>query len=158
MPHYLMQLSYTSEAWAGLAANPRNRIKDVEPVIKKAGMKLVYSSLSFGEYDIIAIVDAPDNVSVAGLAVDFAGGGSIKDVKTTPLISWEDGVRAMRKAGNITYTPYRPAAKKTAARKRPAARRRPVARKRTVARRRTVARKRPAARRRPARKAARRRR
>jgi uncharacterized protein with GYD domain len=158
MPHYLMQLSYTSEAWAGLAANPRNRIKDVEPVIRRAGMKLVYSSLSFGEYDIVAIVDAPDNVSVAGLAVDFAGGGSIKDVKTTPLISWEDGVKAMRRAGSIAYTPYQPGAKRTTARKRPAARKRAAARKRLAARKRTVARKRPVARRRPARKAARRRR
>jgi uncharacterized protein with GYD domain len=117
MPHYLIQLSYTSEAWADLAAKPRNRIKDVEPVIKKAGMKLVYSAMSFGEHDILAIVDAPDNVSVAGLAIDFAAGGSLKDVKTTPLISWEDGVKAMRKAGTaISYTPYKPA-KKSAARK-----------------------------------------
>ena len=115
MPHYLLQLSYTSEAWAGLTANPRNRIKDVEPVIKKAGMKLIYSALSFGEYDIVAVVDAPNNVAVAGLAIDFAAGGSLKDVKTTPLISWEDGVKAMRTAGKqISYTPYKPAAKKTA--------------------------------------------
>ena len=115
MPHYLLQLSYTSEAWAGLVASPRNRIKDVEPVIKKAGMKLVYSALSFGKHDIVVIVDAPDNVSVAGLAMDFAAGGSIKDIKTTPLISWEDGVKAMRKAGKqISYTPYKAATKKVA--------------------------------------------
>jgi uncharacterized protein with GYD domain len=111
MAHYLLQLSYTSEAWAGLVKTPRNRIKDVEPVIRKAGMKLVNSYMSFGEYDIVVIVDAPDNVSVAGLAMDFAAGGSIKDMKTTPLISWEDGVKAMRKAGKISYTPYRPASK-----------------------------------------------
>jgi uncharacterized protein with GYD domain len=123
MAHYLMQLSYTSDAWAGLAGNPRNRIKDVEPIIKKAGMNLVYSAMSFGEHDIVAIVDAKDNVSVAGLAIDFAAGGSIKDVKTTPLISWEDGVKAMRKAGQITYTPYRPAAKKAPAKRKAAARR-----------------------------------
>jgi uncharacterized protein with GYD domain len=118
MPHYLLQLSYTSEAWAGLAKSPRNRIKDVEPVIRKAGMKLVYSSLSFGEYDIVVIVDAPDNVAVAGLAIDFAAGGSIKDIKTTPLITWEDGVKAMAKAGKITYTPYKPASKAAARKKR----------------------------------------
>ena len=115
MPHYLLQLSYTSEAWAGLVASPRNRIKDVEPVIKKAGMKLVYSALAFGKHDIVAIVDAPDNVSVAGLAIDFAAGGSVRDVRTTPLISWEDGVKAMRKAGKqISYTPYKAASKKPA--------------------------------------------
>lgn len=115
MPHYLLQLSYTSEAWAGLVASPRNRIKDVEPVIKKAGMKLVYSALSFGKHDIVVIVDAPDNVSVAGLAMDFAAGGSVKNIRTTPLISWEDGVKAMRKAGKqISYTPYKPAGKKPA--------------------------------------------
>jgi uncharacterized protein with GYD domain len=110
-----MQLTYTPEAWAGLAASPRNRIKDVEPVIKKAGMKLIYSALSFGEYDIVAVVDAPNNVAVAGLAIDFAAGGSLKDVKTTPLISWDDGVKAMRTAGKqISYTPYSAATKKTA--------------------------------------------
>jgi uncharacterized protein with GYD domain len=117
--HYLMQLSYTPEAWAGLVKSPRNRIKDVEPAIKKAGMKLVNSYMSFGEYDIIAIVEAPDNVAIAGLAMDFAAGGSLKDVKTTPLISWEDGVKAMRAAGQkIQYTPYKPAAKKTARKRR----------------------------------------
>lgn len=118
MAHYLMQLSYTPEAWAGLVSSPRNRIKDVEPAIKKAGMKLVNSYLSFGEYDIVLIIDAPDNVAVAGLAMDFVAGGSIKDVITTPLISWEDGVKAMRKAGQITYTPYKAAAKAAARKKR----------------------------------------
>jgi uncharacterized protein with GYD domain len=119
MGHYLLQLSYTSEAWAGLVKSPRNRIKDVEPVIKKAGMKLLYSSLSFGEYDIVVIVDAPDNVAVAGLAMDFAAGGSIKDMKTTPLITWEDGVKSMRKAGKeISYTPYKPAKKAAAGKRR----------------------------------------
>lgn len=115
MPQYLMQLSYTGDAWAGLVASPRNRIKDVEPVIKKAGMKLIYSAMSFGEYDIVVIAEAPDNVSVVGLAMDLAGGGTIKDVKTTPLISWEDGVKAMRKAGKIEYTAYKPTATKQAA-------------------------------------------
>jgi uncharacterized protein with GYD domain len=119
VPHYLLQLAYTSEAWATLVKSPRNRIKDVEPVVKKAGMKIVASYLSFGEYDIIAIVEAPNNVAIAGLAMDFAAGGALKDVKTTPLISWEDGVKAMRKAGEqITYSPYRPAAKATTRKKR----------------------------------------
>jgi uncharacterized protein with GYD domain len=118
MPHYLIQAAYTPEAWAGLVKSPRNRIKDVEPVIKKGGMKLVTSYLSFGKYDIVLIVDAPDNVAVAGLVIDFAAGGSLKSINTTPLISWEDGVKAMRKSGQITYTPYRPASKPAARKKR----------------------------------------
>jgi uncharacterized protein with GYD domain len=67
----------------------------------------VCSYLAFGEEDIVLIAEAPDNVTAAGLAIDFAAGGSLRSVKTTPLLTWEEGVAAMRKAGEITYEPKR---------------------------------------------------
>jgi uncharacterized protein with GYD domain len=105
MAFYLIQASYTPEAWAKLAADPTNRIEQVRPAMEKAGIKLVCSYLSFGGEDIVLIADAPDNVHAAGLAIDFAAGGSLKSVKTTPLLTWEEGVAAMKKAAEITYVP-----------------------------------------------------
>jgi uncharacterized protein with GYD domain len=107
MPFYLVQASYTPEAWAKLASDPTNRIEQVRPAMEKAGIKLVCSYLAFGEEDIVLIAEAPDNVTAAGLAIDFAAGGSLRSVKTTPLLTWEEGVAAMRKAGEITYEPKR---------------------------------------------------
>jgi uncharacterized protein with GYD domain len=105
MPFYLIQASYTSEAWAKLANDPTNRLEQVRPAMEQAGIKLVCSYLAFGDEDIIIIAEAPDNVAAAGLAIDFAAGGALSSVKTTPLLTWEEGVQAMKKAGEITYEP-----------------------------------------------------
>ena len=105
MPHYLIQIAYTPEAWATLIKKPQNRITAVRPAMEKAGVKLEASYLSFGEYDAIILVEAPDNVTVSGLVMDFAAGGALRAVKTTPLVTWEDGVKAMKKAGQISYKP-----------------------------------------------------
>ncbi len=40
----------------------------------------------------------PDNVSVAAFSMAVAAGGSVKSVKTTPLMSMEEGVEAIKKA------------------------------------------------------------
>jgi hypothetical protein len=47
----------------------------------------------------------PDNISLASLALAAAAGGSLKSVKTTPLMSIADGLAALKKAGTSGYTP-----------------------------------------------------
>lgn len=74
-------------------------------MVEKAGVKIETSYMCFGEYDFFLVVDAPDDVTVAGLAIDFAAGGALRTIKTTPLLTWEDGVAAMKKAGQIPYEP-----------------------------------------------------
>jgi uncharacterized protein with GYD domain len=105
MAQFLVQVAYSPEAWASLVKNPQNRIPAVSAVIKKLGGKLLQGWLSFGEYDTVVIMEMPDNVSAAAFAVAIAAGGSCKSVKTTPLLSPEDGVAAMKKAGSSGYQP-----------------------------------------------------
>jgi hypothetical protein len=47
----------------------------------------------------------PDNISIAALALAAAAGGSLKSIKTTPLMSIADGLVALKKAGASGYTP-----------------------------------------------------
>jgi hypothetical protein len=47
----------------------------------------------------------PDNVSAAAFAMAIAGGGACKSVKTTPLMTGEEAVAAMKKAGGSGYKP-----------------------------------------------------
>jgi len=53
----------------------------------------------------VLIVQFPDNVSAASLAIALAAGGGVSNWKTTPLISMDDGVSAIKQAGNLTYNP-----------------------------------------------------
>jgi len=62
-------------------------------------------SRSFGQYDVIAITDMPDHVSAAAIAIAFAGGGACKSVNTVPLLTQEEALQAMRKAGESGYRP-----------------------------------------------------
>jgi uncharacterized protein with GYD domain len=51
------------------------------------------------------LVEMPDNISVAALALAAAAGGSLKSIKTTPLLSLTEGLAALKKAATSGYTP-----------------------------------------------------
>jgi uncharacterized protein with GYD domain len=105
MPHYLHQVAYSREGWEALLANPQNRIEAVKPAIEKLGGKLETAWFAFGEYDVIVVTELPDNVSAAAIAMAFAGGGACKAVQTTPLMSPEEALQALKKAGESGYRP-----------------------------------------------------
>lgn len=105
MPHYLHQVAYSTEGWSAIVAQPQDRLAIVRSAIEKLGGKLVHGWFAFGDYDVVAITEMPDNVSAAALAIAFAGGGACKSVHTTPLMSQEEALRAMRKAGESGYRP-----------------------------------------------------
>ena len=105
MPHYLQQVAYSREGWEAVVANPQNRFDAVRPAIEKLGGKIESAWFSFGDYDIVVILDLPDNVSAAAIAMAFAAGGACKSVQTTPLISPDEAVQALKKAKECGYRP-----------------------------------------------------
>jgi uncharacterized protein with GYD domain len=111
MPVYLHQVAYSREGWQALLAQPQDRVEAVRPAVEKLGGRIKDAWFTFGEYDILLITEMPDNVSAAAIAIAFAGGGACRSVQTTPLMSAEEAVKAMRKA---TESGYRPAASRAA--------------------------------------------
>ncbi len=105
MAHYLIQASYTSEAWAAQIKNPSNRLEQVNKMMAAAGVTFVSGYYAFGEYDLVIIAEAPDNKSVASAAIAAAGGGALSNIKTTVLMEPEEGVEAIRGAGKVSYAP-----------------------------------------------------
>jgi uncharacterized protein with GYD domain len=105
MAHYLFQVSYTSEAWAAQVSNPQNRVEAIRPVIERLGGHLESAYLSFGDYDAVVIAEMPDNSSAAALSLAASAGGALKAVKTTPLLTIEEGLEAMQKAAGAGYRP-----------------------------------------------------
>jgi len=105
MSSYLVQVSYSTEALAALIKNPQNRTEAVRKSVEKLGGKLTGIWLSFGDHDVVVIVELPDNIKAAALAMAVAASGTARSVKTTPLLSVEDGVAALKKAGNSGYKP-----------------------------------------------------
>ena len=105
MPHYLLQVSYTPEAWATMAKNPQDRVERVRPVIEGLGGKIVSAYFAFGDDDLIVIMEMPDNVSAAAFAISATAGGAVSSLTTTPLLTTAEAVEAMKKAGGTGYKP-----------------------------------------------------
>jgi uncharacterized protein with GYD domain len=105
MSHYLVQVAYTSDAWATMVKNPQDRIQAIIPAVERLGGKVKDGYLTFGEYDILAICEFPDNVSAAAFSLAATSGGACKVFRTTPLMTVAEGVDAMKKAGTAGYEP-----------------------------------------------------
>jgi len=105
MAQYLIQVAYTSEALASLVNAPQDRIAVVSKAVKKLGGKVVNGWMSFGEYDTALIAHLPDNIAAAAFAIALGAGGACKNVLTTPLLSVEEGVAAMKAAATVGYKP-----------------------------------------------------
>ena len=69
------------------------------------GGKLETFDHAFGDYDVVAIAELPDNASAAAIAMAAGAGGAVRAVKTTVLLSMSEAVEAMRRAGTVGYTP-----------------------------------------------------
>ena len=103
MPHYLQQVAYSIEGWKALVKKPQNRIEAVRPAIEKLGGKIESAWFTFGDYDVVLIVQMPSNVDASAISIAFAAGGACKAVKTTPLLTVEEAVEAMKKAAGSEY-------------------------------------------------------
>src|SRR5919202_4328664 len=101
MPLYMYQCAYTPESLAAQIREPKDRLEVVTPVIEAAGGKLLTGGYSFGEYDIVAIYEAPDDTAAAALALAFGAGGAVKTARSTKLLSGQEWIAALRKAQDV---------------------------------------------------------
>jgi len=107
MPYYLIQTAYTPESWEKMIKNPQDRVEIVRPAIEGLGGRIEAGYISFGEYDLAAIVEFPDNVSAAAFSISVSSKGGLKAFKTTPLMTTAEAQQAMEKAGGSSYAPPR---------------------------------------------------
>jgi uncharacterized protein with GYD domain len=103
MPLYLTRFSYTPETWARLIQNPEDRRKAAQEYIESVGGRLHGFWYAFGEYDGYTLWEAPDDVSMAAVALAIGSGGALSSIETTVLMSVEETIEALRKAGQIHY-------------------------------------------------------
>jgi uncharacterized protein with GYD domain len=97
MPKYLFQSSYTAEGLKGLRKEKASgRREAASRHIASLGGKLEAFYFAFGEDDVVAIADMPDNASAAALAIAVSASGFIR-TRTIPLLTAEETDQALQK-------------------------------------------------------------
>src|SRR6202022_3540908 len=105
MALYALQTAYAPVGWATVLKDPQNRMEAVKPVVQRLGGSVVDGWLTFGDYDVLVICQLPDNVSATALSMAISAGGAVRSVKTTPLVTFDEGLEALKKAKDAGYTP-----------------------------------------------------
>ena len=103
MPKYLVQASYTAEGLKGLQKDKASgRKAAVSSAVEALGGKLESFYFAFGNDDVIAILDMPNNVNASALSLAVSSSGMVR-TRTTPLLSVDDVDKALGMAAS-----YRP--------------------------------------------------
>ena len=103
MPKYLVQASYTADGIKGvLEKGGSSRPDAVKPMVEALGGSVEAFYFAFGDADAYVVLDMPDNVSVAAVAMTVNASGAVS-AKTTILLTPEEVDPAAQKS--VDYTP-----------------------------------------------------
>jgi uncharacterized protein with GYD domain len=102
MSFYLYQLSYSKEAIKAMVASPSDREAAARKLIEALGGKLHHLFFAFGEYDVICLVEGPDDRMMMAGAAAVASAGTISRSSTVKLMTAADAMAAMTMAGKVT--------------------------------------------------------
>ena len=101
MSKFLMQVSFTRDGIKGLAQEGGTRRRQaVEQFFGAVDGKLEALYFAFGDTDVYAVADFPDNVSAAALSLAANAAGAVR-VKATVLITPEEMDRAAQKCQGL---------------------------------------------------------
>ncbi|MCK9918627.1 GYD domain-containing protein [Microbacteriaceae bacterium K1510] len=101
MPTYITQGRYTRDAIKGMIVKPEDRADQVARLISKVGGRLVAYYVTFGEYDFLAIAEAPDDVQMAAALFAAGSGGGVTDLRTTVALTSIEAKGALAAAADL---------------------------------------------------------
>ncbi|HET7212105.1 MAG TPA: GYD domain-containing protein [Terriglobia bacterium] len=98
MAKYLIQATYSAEGFKGVAKDKASgRKAALEKALAGVGAGLDAIYYSFGDYDVVLIVDAPDNATVAAVGMAACSTGLAR-TSTIPLLTIEEVDQAVKKS------------------------------------------------------------
>jgi uncharacterized protein with GYD domain len=103
MPLYMSTFDYEPEVWAELVNNPENRTETVSRLLEDAGCKLKGLWYAFGKSDGFALIEAPDNVAGASIAIAISASGAFRRFETNVLMTQDELLEALKKAQDVAY-------------------------------------------------------
>ena len=95
MPIYIMMTTLTDEGRKTIKSNPQ-RIKEVNKEVEGMGVKIMAQYAVLGQYDFLNILEAPDNESVAKLAMELGARGTLQTT-TMAAMELDDFINSVKK-------------------------------------------------------------
>ena len=97
MALYMYQASYTAKSMAAQLKDPQDPAQAIKQTLEDLGAKVLVAAFPFGEYDVLIVYEAPDDMTAASVAMAVAAADEVKSGKTTRLLSGQEWLESLRK-------------------------------------------------------------
>jgi uncharacterized protein with GYD domain len=103
MPKYLIEATYTAEGARGIRkAGGTARRAEVQKMVESLGGRLEAFFFTFGENDVLTILDLPENLTAAALSLAVTSSGAVR-TNTKVLLTAEEIDAAVK--ARVDYRP-----------------------------------------------------
>jgi|TARA_B100000315_G_C14203890_1_gene418899 uncharacterized protein with GYD domain len=107
MAFYMFTASYTTDAIKVMVNHPQDREAAGRAAIEALGGKMHHFFFTFGEPDIVAIIEIDDDVAMVACSMLVGASGALAHGATTKLMTSADAMAAMVRAKDAqdSYSP-----------------------------------------------------
>ena len=102
MPLFMYQASYTAKSMEEQLKEPQDPAETIRPALEELGATIVVAGFPFGDYDVMVVYEAPDDMTAASVAMAVAAAGEVRSGKTTRLLSGQEWLESLRKRRIVT--------------------------------------------------------
>ena len=102
MALYMYQASYTAKSMAAQLMDPQDPVEAIRPTLEEMGATIMVAGFPFGEYDVLVVYEAPDDMTAASVAMAIAAAGEVRSAKTTRVLSGQEWLESLRKRRIVT--------------------------------------------------------
>ncbi len=103
MCRYSHQISFTSSAWHSLVQHTSDPLAAIRQPIESLGGTLVGAFFTEDSYDVLAMSEFPDVVSLGDISLAFYAGGAVATIRSSLLLTASQAHEAKRKSGTRCY-------------------------------------------------------
>ncbi|WP_323763246.1 MULTISPECIES: GYD domain-containing protein [Roseobacteraceae] len=109
MAYYMFQGRYSPESIRKMVETPQDREAEARKLVEAMGGKLHHMFFCFGREDVVVLIEAPDDETMAGAIMAVGASGAMSGGATTKLLTSQQAQAAMKKAQAVGKSDYRPA-------------------------------------------------
>ena len=94
LSHYILLINWTEQG-IGKINESSDRYNSFKTSVEKAGGKLIGGYYTFGEYDVIIIIEAPNDEAVMSIMLKVGSAGNVR-TKTLKAFTADEGLKIIR--------------------------------------------------------------
>ena len=94
MSHYILLIKWTEQGISKIKESP-DRFSSFKAMLEKIGGKLIGGYYTFGEYDVVIVMEAPNDEAVMSLMLKVGSAGNVR-TKTLKAFTAEEGIKIIK--------------------------------------------------------------